>query len=102
MSKITKSNVQGYCRVCMDALDEFPEYLDQVIKEFSKIFHDQKQDLENEELPRNICPICSKKIVEFHKFCCLAEESYHKFLEIIQEEEVSEVLSNSMNSVKLP
>lgn len=86
MNKITKSNVQGYCRVCMDALDEFPEYLDSVIREFSKIFH--QQDFVNENLPRNICPSCSKKIVDFYKFCCLAEESYDKFMVIIKEEEV--------------
>lgn len=71
----------------MTALDEFPEYLDSVIKEFSKVFKDQ--DAENEELPRNICPEDCKKIVEFYKFCVMAEESYDKFLEIIKEEEVS-------------
>lgn len=90
MNKITKSNVQGYCRICMDVLDEFPEYLDSVIKEFSKIF--SQQDIKNEELPRNLCPNCSKKIVEFYKFCVVAEESYNKFLEIIKEEEVRKLL----------
>lgn len=74
----------------MDALDEFPEYLDSVIKEFSKIF---SQDFQNENLPQNICPVCSKKIVDFYKFCCLAEESYNKFLEIIKEDEVSDLES---------
>lgn len=79
----------------MNALDEFPEYLDSVIKEFKQVFH--KQDTENEDLPRNICPGCSKKIVDFYKFCVMAEESYDKFLEIIKEEEVSLIL-NLLNS----
>lgn len=73
----------------MNALDEFPEYLDQIIKEFTKIF--SEQDLADEKLPRNICPVCSKSIVEFYKFCLVAEESYEKFLEIIKAEEVSDL-----------